>query len=491
MTGFKKGAFFSVSFGIMGKVFSFFSSLLLAFLFGSSVKADIYFYLLLTMFFVIAWINRINSHLVVPEFIHRCQRNKKEAIDFANFFLGVYFICTVFIVGLSALFPSQILGLISDFNKEQINQGLLLVFLSSLHFCFYFITVFLTNLCESFKLFKIYFLYPFNSLFPLILLFFLRRIEAMFLGYILAEIIQIIVCLFSLRVAEEWHLSFKKPVFTRKFTKDFWMMQPNNFISMLLGYVPLWLISGMQAGVVSAINYARMISDTPNDVLITKINNISKVKLTQEAAVKNQAGVQSTFLRTDRFLCFLLIPLGAFTSIFARDIVEMLFMRGNFNLQDARNAAFFLQFFIIVIPFSALNTNFYSLLSAKQLIKETTIRYAVLAFLAILMYIFAIKTWGAFSYPIVGLIYCALTAICNIITLKQFTPFINYLKHILQMLGLLLASVLLAFVIKNLGLYQGNIFIKIFINGITFVSLQFLLFYKTGFLRTIREDLNV
>lgn len=491
MTGFKKGAFFSVTFGLVSKVFSFGSSLLLAFLFGSSIKADLYFYLLLLATLLNAWFYGINLHLVVPEFIHKYQQNKKQAIDFANFFIGIYVICTVILVCLTALFPAQILGIISDFNKQEISQGFLLLVLASLHFSLFFLANFLTNLCESFQLFKIYFLSPLMTLLPLIFLFFTRNIEAMFTGYICCEAIQIAVYFYLLKTRANWHLSFKKPIFTKKFKKDFWAMQPNNFVSMLLGYLPLWLISGMQAGLISALNYARMISDTPNDSLSFKINNVAKIKLNQEAALQNDEAVKETLLKTDRFLSFLLIPLCAFTSIFAKDIVQMLFMRGHFNIKDVENTAFFLQFLILTSPIIALNANFLSFLSAKQLVKETTLKYAAIAISFIFIFVFSIKILGPFSYPIITLLFYTSNLLCNVYLAKKFALHSSYGKHFCYISLLLLSSIFLAFIIKILGLYQGNIFIKIFVNGITFVSLQLLLFYKIGFLKNIREDLNV
>ena len=491
MAGFKKGAFFSVSFGVVGKVFSFLSSLLLAFLFGSNIKADIYFYLLLVTTLLNTWFYGINFYLVVPEFIHRYQKNKKDAIDFANYFINLYTLIGLFIIIATCLFPAPILSIISDFSKEQINKGLFLVVLGSVHFVLFFIMSFFINLCESFQLFKIYFLAPLNTLLPLIILFLTKNIEAMFIGYITAEIIQISICLYLLITRAGWFYSFKKPKLSDKFKKDFWAMQPNSFINMLLGYVPLWLISGMQAGLVSAMNYARMISDSPSDVITMKVNNVARIKFAKEAAENKNEELKESLFKTDRFLVFLLIPLSVFTSVFAKDIVEMLFMRGHFNLQDVSNTAFFLNFFILCVPFSALISNFILLLSSLQLLKETFLKYAGINLIFIICFIWGIKNYTPFSYPIILLISVILTTAFNLFIAKKLLPFLNYTKHILKIMGLLIVSLLLAFIIKTLNLYQGNIFIKIFINGITFVALQLFLFYKLGFVKKIREDLNV
>lgn len=491
MTGFKKGAFFSVSFGVVGKVFSFLSSLLLAFLFGSSIKADIYFYLLLLTTLLNTWLYGINFYLVVPEFMHRYQKDKKTAIDFANFFINIYVLIGLLIIIGTCLFPWTILSVISDFGIDQINQGISLVMLGSAHFVLFFIMSFLINLCESFQLFKIYFFVPLNTLLPLIILFFTRNIEAMFIGYITAEIIQISICLYLLKTRGDWFYSFKKLKLSDKFKKDFWAMQPNSFINMLLGYVPLWLISGMQAGLVSAINYARMISDSPSDVITTKVGNVVRIKFTKEAASGKKEELKESLFKTDRFLVFILIPLSVFTSVFAKDIVEMLFMRGHFNLQDVSNTSFFLTFFILCVPFSALNSNFSLLLSSLQLLKESFLKYAGINLIFIGCFVWGIKNYTSFSYPVILLSVVALTTIFNFVIAKKLLPFLNYTKHALKIIGLLISSLLLAFIIKSLNLYQGNIFIKIFINGITFVALQLFLFYKLGFVKQIREDFNV
>ena len=90
MENYKKGAALSVAATVAGKVFSFLSSLLLAFYFGATVKTDIYFYLILICAVITGWLSSINVSLVLPEFMHQREKSLNSAFNLANCFLYIY-----------------------------------------------------------------------------------------------------------------------------------------------------------------------------------------------------------------------------------------------------------------------------------------------------------------------------------------------------------------------------------------------------------------
>ena len=76
---YKKGAAFSVLLTVIGKVFSFLSSLLLAYYFGADSATDVYFYLILISALLNGWLQGINTGVVVPEFMHINNKSPKAA----------------------------------------------------------------------------------------------------------------------------------------------------------------------------------------------------------------------------------------------------------------------------------------------------------------------------------------------------------------------------------------------------------------------------
>ena len=481
MENYKKGAALSVAATVAGKVFSFISSLLLAFYFGATVKTDIYFYLILICAVITGWLSSINVSLVLPEFMHQREKSLNSAFNLANCFLYIYAAAALIFCTAAYFFPAQILGFISAFSPAETAQAGNLMFLSCVYFFSYFIMSYLISLSESFRLFGIYFLTPLNTLLPLLALLAFKNLEAMFLGYISAYWIQILFCLYILRRKTGWIFKPGRPELNRKFLLNFAYSQPSAFAWAAVLYAPIFMISSTQAGMVSAVNYSRMLSDSPTDILTSKVNNVAKVKFTCEAAKNQFEQMAQTIIKTDKFNMLLLVPFCVFTCMFAEDIIIMFFKRGGFTLQDAHNTAKFLAMFIMAVPFIGLNNNISNTFAALRIIKEITPRYLVLALVFTAFFIAGVKYYGAYAYPVLFLAMYAVMTLMNIITLRRFAPFIPYGRHIFWVIKMIAVSFLCAAAAKAIfAFYEGNVFIKIFINGSFFVAVNAAVLYWAG-----------
>lgn len=184
----------------------------------------------------------------------------------------------------------------------------------------------------------------------------------------------------------------------------------------------------------------------------------------------------------------LLVPFCVFTCMFAEDIIIMFFKRGGFTLQDAHNTAKFLAMFIMAVPFIGLNNNISNTFAALRIIKEVTPRYLVLALIFTALFIAGVKYYGAYAYPVLFLAMYAIMTLMNIITLRRFAPFIPYGKHILWIIKMIAISFACAFLGKWIfSFYEGNVFIKIFINGSFFVLVNAAVLYLTGELSEFKK----
>ncbi len=441
---YKQGAVLAVSYSGLAKVFSFVSSLLLAWLFGANEMMDIYFYIILACTLLNGWLQAITSTVIVPEFMHLRQNNPRAAITFANFFIYLLAALALIIILIFYLFPAQALGLISAFADGQIYQYRHFAILGAAYFGSFLLMSFLLFLAESYKIFTLYKLTLLNTALPLIFLIITRRAEAMFAGFITAYVLQIIVCLALLKKRAGWFFNVGRPQFSQKFKHNFWNYQPNNLLWTALAYAPLFLISGFGTGIVSMYNYSRMIADSPADVLINKVSNIARIKMSSEAAADNKPTLAATFLSVDKILLFILMPVCIFTAAYAREVVQFLFVRGNFTQQTAGGTTFFLQFFMLALPLSCLAVNYHNLSSSLRIIKETAFRFSVLAALFIGFYIFAAGAAGPFSVPIVFLVLQFAVLLINNHSLRQFMPFVNYRLNLIYAGKLAVFSLLCA-----------------------------------------------
>ncbi|MDR1684156.1 MAG: hypothetical protein LBR90_01660 [Elusimicrobiota bacterium] len=487
-TGYKRGAIYSVGFAAGGKLFSLASGLLVAFYFGAGAKTDIYFYLILTAALLNGWLQNVNTSVVVPEFMHLRQKNAYQAAGFANFFLYIYAAAAAALTAVCFLWPARVLGAISSFTAADIAQNLALAALGAAYFGAFFVMTFLVSITESYKHFKIYFLSPLNTLLALLALLIFKSLEAMFAGYILAYLIHIAACLIILAVKDGWHFKPLWPRADKKFAQNFWYMQPNAAAWAALLGAPLFMLSAAAAGIVSALNYARTLADGLLDIFVSRVNNVAKVKITAQSAAQNPREAAQSLLRADKVLTFILAPVCVFTAFFAPDIAQMFFMRGGFSAQDAQNTAAFLRPLILAVPLISLHNNLNNFYAALRLIKEVAPRYFVFALIFIAVFIFAIGRYGAFAYAKVFLVMYAALTLLNFFTLKKFAPYAAYGRHLLYIAKLLTLSAACALAAKYaFGFYQGNVFVKILINGAFFVCLNGLALFVSGDVKNLRR----
>jgi peptidoglycan biosynthesis protein MviN/MurJ (putative lipid II flippase) len=488
---YKQGMALSVGATVAGKIFSTLNSLLIAFCFGINAKTDIYFYLLLIAGVLNGWLQGANTGVVVPQFMHLRQKNARAAMGFANFFIYLYAALLAAVVVLCFAFPRGALGLISAFGREQISDNLNMAGLGALYFASLFMMTFLLSLAEAHKLFRLYLLTPLNGLLALLMMLCFGKIEAVMWGYTAAYIIIAAACLAALKKNAGWDFSSKRGRFGKKFVQDFWACQPNNAAWAALLYAPLLLISAWPAAV-SAVSYARMISDSAVDVLASKINGVAKVKITAAAAAHDYGQAARTLMRTDILLMAALAPLCIFTSFYAPDIVRLLLMRGSFGAGDALGAAALLSLFILAVPMISLNNNFSNMLAALRVVKEVTPRYTLFAVVFTLVFAGAIKLWGPTAYPMTFLLLYALLMLIHIITTRQYAPFLRYGRHLLYLLKLTALSFLCAVLT---ALFCGPVFKSslpdLLLNGSVFVLLNGAAFWLCGDIKKFKEAANL
>ena len=314
----------------------------------------------------------------------------------------------------------------------------------------------------------------------------------MFLGYISAYWIQGLFSLYLLRKKHAWHFTPAKPVFNKKFIQNFLYSQPGAMVWAAVLYAPLFMISSTQAGMVSAVNYSRMLSDSPTDILTSKVNSVAKVKFTEEAAKKHFDQMADTVIKTDKAVSILLIPFCVFTCLFAQEIITMFFKRGSFSAQDAQNTAKFLAMFIMAVPFIGFNNNASNVFSALRIIKEITPRYLILGLICTAAFVFGIKYYGAYAYPVIFLAMYAVMTIMNTITLKTFAPFIPYGSNMLWVLKTILISFICAGIVKYaFAFYQNNVFVEILIKGSAFVLLNGIALLLSGDLAYLKKTAGI
>jgi putative peptidoglycan lipid II flippase len=400
---YKRGTVFSVLFNIISKGILFLLTIIIARYFGSNIKTDIYFFVFATMVLFSSFVNSIDTAVLIPESMHlREKEGDAPAMDFLNYFLLIYFIIGVlFTVGMY-FFGTTIFGLISKFSEADIIAYRNYFWAGSLFFIFHVLTNYLNNILTSLKYFSLPMLISsVKSCVVIVCIFLLRAnydVLSVFLGGLISYAVNLLMQLYVLKKIAGWNFSFKPQSIKKNVWVNIFYAELGQVATVASSMFPLYLLSGFGTGIISVMNYGKNIADIPNTLVTSQFANVSGIKLNEQVARKDYAGMNEIFSSTSKLLVFILVPVGFFLFVFAMPIVELFYLRGDFTISSAQGAAVFLQLLGLSVFAIALNAMVTRVFIAMQAMKQAFFYQVIMNVLLIITTWLAVKYYGAYGY---------------------------------------------------------------------------------------------
>jgi putative peptidoglycan lipid II flippase len=242
---------------------------------------------------------------------------------------------------------------------------------------------------------------------------------------------------------------------------------------------PLYLLSGFGSGVISVMNYGKNIADIPNTLVTSQFANVSGIKLNEQVARQDYAGMNETFLRISKLMVFILVPMGCFMFVFAEPIVELFYKRGNFTQQAVIDSAKFMQLLSITIFCIGINAIITRIFIARQAMKQTLIYQVIMSVILIFLILGLIEYYGPYGYGyavitinmmnIAGMFF-----MCRIIAPEiNYMALVKYTGLIILINGIIATAVYfvsvwlqMAVVFKMVGLFACWLIVLLVLNKI-------------------------
>lgn len=482
-TSYKKGAALAVGATLVWKLISFANALLLALYFGATRQTDVYFYVIMLAGFGVAFLQRLNQSVLIPEAMFLAQENETKSRQFINMWLYVY-VALGLIIGAAGLIWTQPLWrLFSRFGGPVLMQDKMLLACGFILFGLQISTYYLTAVAEMYKFFKTAFLGILNAVCPLGCLLLLGGkvgIISMVYGFLLANVLQIAVLVYLLKTQLAWQFTPAWVPLRVQTRQNMLTGQTLAILDMLNNWLPVFLISGMSAGLVSALNYAKQFTDSTTEVFTARVANVAKIEMTEHAAAGQAELENQTFLRAGYVLLVFLVPLVVFSCYFAPQIVELFFERGHFGPQALHDTVAFLRPMLWVVLLSVPGYLQNSALSAGRKIKEW-FPYALASggFLGVLMFVF-IPCYGGFSYPYILGAGLGVGYILNVFLFRKHCSFIRYFEPFCQLLRFCLFAGAAWVPVGWLAAYLPPVcWVQIAVCGTVFVAVYTAILYLT------------
>ena len=483
-TSYQKGAALAVSATAVWKFISFANGILLATYFGAGARTDVYFYLIMLIGFGIVFLQGLNATVLIPEAMFLAEKDPLASRRFLTFGFYVYLLMALILTVLGLLFPVNIITLFSRFEPVLLQQEQQMLMAAFFLFATNLLVYYLTSVAEMYKFFAVALLGPLNAICPLIALLLFGKyigILAMVYGFLAANILQLIVLVYLLIKHANWDFVPQSYPLHARVKNNLLGGQITGILGIVNGLLPMYLLSGMGAGIVSALNYCHQLTDSPTEIITNRVVNVSKIELTENAA-RGQINVfNKNYLSMHHLLLFVLTPLAVFTSYFAADIVGLFFQHGHFNALNAADTVSFLRpliFMVVLLVPAGLQNN---TVAAWLKVKEN-LPYALtsgLVFIAATC--FCLPKWGPFCYPYLKLGGLIFGFILNYFLFKKYFPFVNYFRSFWELIRLLAINVtaLVPAAVLRIFFAENTHFLSILCCGSVFMTILLLISYKS------------
>lgn len=494
-TSYKTGAALAVGATAFWKLISFLNSVLVALYFGAGTDTDVYFYLIMIIGFGVTFMHRLNSTVLIPEAMFLAQDNPRQSRRFLTLGFYFYLLLALILCLLGLTFPAGIVGLVSRFEPSLLAQEQILLGAAFFLFATNLLVYYLTAVAEMHKFFSVAVLAPLNAICPLLALLLLGRhtgIISMMYGFLAANLFQILLLVWLLKTKMHWDFIPRPCTMRPVARKNMLTGQTLAIMEIVNSLLPLYLLSGMGAGVISALNYCKQLTDSPTEIITARVTNVSKIELTENAS-RGQINVfNKNFLSTNHLLLFILTPLAVFSCYFASDIVGLFFQRGQFTAQAAADTARFLRpliFSVIFIVASNLQSN---TVVAWLKVKEA-FPYMFASSLVLAASWFLLPLLGAYSYPYIVLGGFVVGFVINAFLFRRYFPFVNYFRAFWELLRLLAINVIALVPAAAVRMFMGesDYFLNLLFGGSVYVSTLLLLSYKSRDLQLFLKSTEI
>lgn len=482
---YKKGILFSSGFNFLSKASQFLQSIAIAYYFGTQATTDVFFYCYATIVLLAVFINNMDSSVLIPEAMRiREQSGDNASVEFLNFFIYLYlFIGILVCLGLYYS-PVDILTSLSNFNKLVLEENIsILLFVIPL-FALTIFTNLLANILASYKFFTIPTMANMiNNVISLLFIVFFHsvlNISSLLVGLIIAYVINILFLIYLMKKQLNWSFSFKRIELRPMVLKNISYAQLGSVTSVIVSYIPIYLLSGFASGVIASLNYGQKTSEMPTQLITYQFSAVLGIRFNELYAKNDADNLNRVFYNSTKLLLFLLIPLSLLTFLYSDNIISILYKRGAFDPSSVSSSAEFLKYFALLLPLMAINNVVSRLFMAGQKIKESFVYQIIFNFFLLIFIYIGIKGLGPIGYPIALLCLHCLNVISCFFLFRLFFPQINFGNILIAFFKILLLNgFIFIFIqyVKNIFSFSDHIISVAFGSLLYFLLLLFANWY--------------
>lgn len=312
----------------------------------------------------------------IPMYIREREKSQKDADTYmSNLFtiIGIFLILGTVLFYLIAPFFIRLVA--PGFNHQTFTAALYLTMIILPYMFFIGMYAFMGSLLESFKKFNIYNIAPlvFNVVLIAVVLLFYRSHSLESIGYgvllgVIFETLFLFVDLKNIPSAYRFLINFSDA----RIKKTFRLLVPilaGSGIEKLAIYIDRIMASFLSTGAISALHFSFLLTDLPFAVFSIAISKVIHPYISERENYSSKENF-ARYIRRGVFLnVMVLLPVTILFVLFAKPIVQLVYMRGAFDAKSVElTISPFIFYTLGLIPMGLVqlySKAFYSLLDTK------------------------------------------------------------------------------------------------------------------------------
>lgn len=400
---YKKGLYFSTGLNIVAKGIAFVNTLLVAFYFGSNTSTDIYFYVLSVATLITSTINGIDYLVLIPEAMQLRENNcEKKSQEFLNFFIWLYGFIGLLLSLAIVISPILFFTVFSKFDEAQLHHNSSILYIGSIIIVFQLLNNLISAILVSYKYFTVPIILSLvNSCFAILLTIVYHKhlgVEGTILGISIGFVINFVLLVLLMKAKLHWNFLKFYWVKSKKLWRNIGLMQLNLLPVWLRNYIVLYLLSGLETGLVTSLNLGQMLALLPEVFILTQMASVIGIKFSELSSKQQYDETGKLLSDIVNSLYVLLLPIAIVMAVASKDIITIVFEHGGFDRNSATDTAFCFFYFALLLPSKIYDAAFTRLFTSFQVYGLSTLLAISGHFVITALIYFSIKNFQLKGY---------------------------------------------------------------------------------------------
>jgi len=386
----------------MGKLLAFAKDICISYYFGISYQTDAYFVANFISSLIFSAFYATISLVFLPLYNEKMHLSGNEgAHRFASIVINLYFLISCVLLATSIYFaPLLVTSIAHGLNQKTTDLAVQLVRILSFSYLFSAVIGIITSIQYANKNYYAAQALPIinNLIVVVVMVLFASQlaIYAVAIGAVAGWAIQFLLQVFMVKgiFSYTWGVDLKDE-YIQKLS---WLCVPAFIgltVEQLNGMVATMLVSSLDAGSVSVLNYAMRMSSLASSVLVMVVATLMYPIYSDYVVKKNFYFLGVSVGKTIRIIGLLAVPLTLISVVFTKEITAAIFMRGAFDMAAVLATAKIYFYFGLGIIFVGLKEVLNRVFYAMNDVRTPLVTGGVVVIINVLLSLYLIRLFGA------------------------------------------------------------------------------------------------